>query len=57
MEELLYSKIYHTNHHSVEAKDEHGVDGDEGDDAALDMVERFGEVDECIYGYVVNHII
>ena len=40
MEELLYSKIYHTNHHSVEAKDEHGVDGDEGDDAALDMVER-----------------
>jgi hypothetical protein len=41
MEYLFYSKIYHTNHHSVEAKDEHGADGDKSDDTALDAVERF----------------
>ena len=57
MEYLFYSKIYHTNHHSVEAKGEHGADGDEGDDAAPDVVERFGEVDEGIYGYKINHIV
>ena len=57
MEELLDYEIDYANHHAVEAKDEHGADGDKSDDTALDMVERLGEVDECIYGYVVNHII
>jgi hypothetical protein len=41
MEYLFYSKIYHTNHHSVEAKDEHGADGDESDDAAFNSVDCF----------------
>lgn len=41
MEKLLDSKIYYANHYSVEAEDEHGADGDEGDGAALDVVERF----------------
>lgn len=57
MEVFLYSEINHANHHAVEAKDEHGADGDESDDAALDVVERFGEVDECINRYEVYHII
>ena len=57
MEVFLYSEINHANHHAVEAKDEHGADGDERDDTALDMVERFGEVDECINRYEVYHII
>ena len=41
MEELLVYEIDYANHHAVEAKDEHGADGDESDDAALDVVERF----------------
>ena len=40
MEQLFYSEIDDANYHSVEAEDKHGADGDEGDDAALDMVER-----------------
>ena len=57
MEDFLYSKINYTYHHSVEAENEHGADGDEGDDATPDVVEQFGEVDEGIYGYKVYHII
>ncbi len=41
MEDYLYTEIYHANHYSVEAKDEHGAEGDEGNDAVLDVVERF----------------
>jgi hypothetical protein len=40
-EDSFYSEINHANHYSVEAEDEHGADGDERDDAALDVVERF----------------
>ena len=39
MEDIFYSKIYDANHHSVEAEDEKSADGDEGDDAAFDIVE------------------
>ena len=41
MEQLFYSEIDDANYHSVEAEDEHGADGDESDDVALDAVERF----------------
>ncbi len=39
IEHLLYTKIYYANYYSVEAEDEKGADGDEGDDAAFDIVE------------------
>ena len=39
MYDFLYPKIDYTNHHPVEAEDEKGADGDEGDDAAFDIVE------------------
>lgn len=41
MEDSFYSEIYDANHHAVEAEDKHGADGDESDDAALDVIERF----------------
>ena len=41
MEQLFYSEIDDANHYSVEAEDKHGADGDESDDAALDVIERF----------------
>jgi hypothetical protein len=39
MEYLLYDKINYSDHHAVEAEDDEGADGDEGDDAAFDIVE------------------
>jgi hypothetical protein len=39
MEKFLYSEIYNANHHSVEAEDEHGADGNQCYQLALDAVE------------------
>jgi hypothetical protein len=39
MEYLFYTKVNYSNHHAVEAEDEKGADGDEGDDADFDIVE------------------
>ena len=36
---LFYTKVNDSNHHAVEAEDEKSADGDEGDDAAFDIVE------------------
>ena len=36
---LFYDIINYSNHHAVEAEDDEGADGDEGDDAAFDIVE------------------
>ena len=41
MENILYPEIDDANHHSVEAKDKHGANGNQCYQFALDVVERF----------------
>ena len=36
---LFYTKVNDSDHHTVKTEDEKGADGDEGDDAAFDIVE------------------
>ena len=57
MKQLFYSEIDDANHHSVETEDEHGSYRDEGDDAALDGVEGFGQVDKGKYRDGIYYII
>ena len=57
MKQLFYSEIDDANHHSVETEDEHGSYRDEGDDAALDVVEGFGQVDKGKYRDGIYYII
>ena len=54
---LFYDVIYYSDHHTVETEDEKGADGDEGDDSAFDVVERFCQVYEGVYRYEIYHII
>ena len=41
----------------METENKHCADGDQGDDAAFDVVERFCQVYEGVYRYEVNHIV
>lgn len=57
VEGLLYAEVDDAYHHAVETEDEHGADGDIGDEATSEGVECFRKVDEDDYGYQVHHIV